>query len=170
MTNKKEATRKDLVNLVTLIKDINKTLGIKGAITFDDPGNQKEANRPKRPKTNKIHIENKDIVKMERNKDLMQMNDERWKSIIDKFLVDQQLIMEPDHMLTMKQYMDHVKKDNKVAMENFLNPAQIMQFKNEMNSRTSFLFKNMKSRESNIWMPSRFAMSKDIRRMFEAKD
>lgn len=78
MTNKKEATRKDLVNLVTLIKDINKTLGIKGAITFDDPNNQKEANRPKRPKTNNLRIENKDILKMEKNKDLMQMNDERW--------------------------------------------------------------------------------------------
>lgn len=85
-------------------------------------------------------------------------------------MVDQQLILDPEHMMTMKQYMEHVKKDNKVAMENFLNPGQIMQFKADMNNRTQFLFKNMKQRESNIWMPSRFAMSKDIRRLFEAKD
>jgi len=74
-------------------------------------------------------------------------------------------------MLTMKQYLIHVKKDNKVATENFLSAYQIQKFKDEMNARSSLLLQTKSNaKETIVWKPSRFAISKDIRRMFEAKD
>jgi hypothetical protein len=80
------------------------------------------------------------------------------------------LIENPELMLSMAQYLQHVKKDNRVAQENFLNPYQIEKFKDEMYKRTEFLYKNKGPRDKVIWRPRRFVISKDIRGMIEKRD
>ena len=52
----------------------------------------------------------------------MQENDARWIESINKFKGDLQISDDPDAMISMHEYIDTIKKEEKVALQNFLNP------------------------------------------------
>lgn len=86
-------------------------------------------------------FENKDIKKMEGNRELMQANDDMWVSVIERFQLDQELCKNSETLAQMRDYVAYMKKDKKVAHENFLNAGQLTQFRQDMEKNAAFVLK-----------------------------
>ena len=92
----------------------------------------------------------------------MKNHDASWLEAIKVFKMDQQI--EELDFVDMHDYLQIIRKNDKINKENFLDPKEISGLKLEMNQKSEFIMK-LKGRNYKVWKPSRFNMAKDIRGM-----
>ena len=110
--------------------------------------------------------DNPDITACSKQQKAAVDHDSCWIAAIEKYIEESALADIADDMLSVREYIENIRLETKVAYENFLSPKQILELKSEMNAKSEFIFK-IKGKNYKLWKPNELQLTKDMKDVLE---
>ena len=153
-----------------MIENINETFGIKGKVRldgFDEDSNAANDGKDALDQGGGGNmLDNKDIAKCIKRQHFMERNFSLLHEAIIQYREEGDLEEDPAEMLSVLEYITQNKMRDAVAQQNFLCKKQIVELKEEMNSKSEYIFK-LKGKNYDLWKPSKLTMNRQMVEVIE---